>query len=134
MTAPEGPAEKRDVRLDELRARAAPPMQSDLNTVELASAHREQARSMEEKTDGLWQSWLVSVCDGCGDRKPAKALRFEDWPAHDASRPTGTLEAKAPSGTPATAPPGKPDLPARSSLEADLSPENIGAIRRMPPR
>ncbi len=77
---PEAAPHKPDVRLDELRALAPPAQQGDLNTGDLASAHRERAKSMAEKTDGLWQSWLVSVCEGCGDQKPARALRYEEWP------------------------------------------------------
>ena len=43
--------------------------QTDLDTFQLASAHREQAESMREKTNGLWQSWLVSICEGCGPER-----------------------------------------------------------------
>jgi hypothetical protein len=113
------------VKLDELRTMAAPSQQSDLNTVDLASAHREKARSMEDKTDGLWQSWLVSVCDGCGDQKPVRSLRYEEWPDRHAPLTTGSL-GKAPNGASAR--------PPHKSLEADLSPDNVDSIRRMPPR
>ncbi|UIY45778.1 hypothetical protein [Methylobacterium radiotolerans] len=85
---------KSDVQLDELRAAAEPKKQSDLDTFELASAHRERAESVQEKTDGLWQSWLVSVCDGCGDQKPAKARRLEDWLNRNAPLITGSVGNK----------------------------------------
>jgi len=127
----EAASHKPDVRLDELRALAPPAQQSDLNTGELASAHRERAKSMEQKTDGLWQSWLVSVCDGCGDQKPARAQRYEDWPDRTTPLPTnvpGAGRAGRESGTMTVA--------ARPSgrLEADLSPANVDTIRRPPQR
>ena len=116
----------RDVRLDELRTLAEPNQQPDLDTLSLASAHREQARSAQEKTDGLWQSWLVSVCNGCGDQKPAQAQKLEDWPTRDAAATTGAVDRKLPPPRvrAATHPHG--------NLAADLSPENVGGIRRMP--
>ncbi len=109
----------------------APKQQSDLDTVALASAHRERAQSVEEKTTGLWQSWLVSVCNGCGDQKPAKALKTQDWPNRDGPAATGSVTQKPPvvaarhEAKPAAARP-------RGSLEADLSPDTIDSIRRMP--
>ncbi|SFM79671.1 hypothetical protein [Methylobacterium pseudosasicola] len=117
---------KSDVKLDELRTLAAPSQQSDLDTLHLASAHREQARSAQEKTDGLWQSWLVSVCDGCGDQKPARALRIEDWPDRKAAA-TGPADRRAAPTWVRTA-----DTHPHRSLAADLSPDNITGIRRMP--
>lgn len=123
-----GPAPaKRDVQLDELRTLAEPKQQSDLDTLPLASAHREQARSAQEKTDGLWQSWLVSVCDGCGDQKPARALRLEEWPNRAAAAVPGADDRKAPPTRVRAA-----DTAPRRSLAADLSPENVTSIRRMP--
>ena len=105
--------------------------QSDLDTVALASAHRQRAETVQERTNGLWQSWLVSVCDGCGDQKPAKALKLEDWPLRAASATTGSIPHKAlPVAARAD---GKPPAPRpRRTLEADLSPENVDSIRRMP--
>jgi len=108
-----------------------PGQQPDLDTVALAAAHRQHAASVEEKTNGLWQSWLVSVCDGCGDQKPAKALKLEDWPYRTSPVTTGSVLHKAlpvaarADAKPATARP-------RGALEADLSPEKVGSIRRMP--
>ncbi|MCJ2122074.1 hypothetical protein [Methylobacterium sp. J-077] len=116
---------KSDVTLDELRTLATPRPQSDLDTLPLASAHREQARSAQEKTDGLWQSWLVSVCDGCGDQKPARASRAEDWPKREAATAPGD-HRPSPIRVRAA------DSPPHRSLAADLSPESIAGIRRMP--
>jgi hypothetical protein len=57
-----------------------PEKQSDLNTENLASAHRERAMSVQQKTDGLWQSWLVSICEGCGpERQPFTDKTGEDF-------------------------------------------------------
>lgn len=108
-----------------------PTQQSDLDTVALASAHRERAESVQEKTTGLWQSWLVSVCDGCGDQKPAKALKVEDWPYRDAPVTTGSIShtAHPVAAHPDAKPPARRP---RGTLEADLSPDNVDSIRRMP--
>jgi len=132
--APKVAEEKRDVKLDELHALAPPQKQSDLNTVELASAHREQAKSMEEKTDGLWQSWLVSVCEGCGDQKPARAMRFEEWPARDAALKPGSDQKKTATAKPHPAGDVKAVAQRHGAIEADLSSDNLESIRRMPER
>ncbi len=128
-----GPA-KRDVRLEELRALAPPPQQPDLNTVDLASAHRERARSVEEKTDGLWQSWLVSVCEGCGDQKPARSMRYEEWPDRGAPLTTGSFRKGASDGKSAPSQGIRTVHASTGSLGADLSPENVDSIRRRPAR
>lgn len=133
-STPVGPPERRDVQLDELRTAAEPQKQSDLDTVALASAHREQAKSVEEKTNGLWQSWLVSVCDGCGDQKPAKALKLEDWPNRNVPMTTGSVDQKAPSTKAHHSEAKRAEVHHHGSLEADLSPENVDLIRRMPPQ
>ncbi len=122
----------RDVRLDELRMTAEPQRQTDLDTVALASAPREQAKSMEEKTTGLWRSWLTSVCDGCGDQKPAKALKPEDWPMRDKLATTGSVDHKSAQDKVQPDAIKRVRFRSRDSLAADLSPENIGTIRRMP--
>lgn len=130
-----GLPERRDARPDEPRAAAEPKQQPDLDTLALASAHREQAKSMEEKTNGLWQSWVVSVCEGCGDQKPARALTLQDWPNRDVSMTTGSVEHGPAPGTarPAGAKDARrADVHPRGSLEADLSPANLNSIRRMP--
>lgn len=137
LPAPSTPVsspERRDVQLDELRTAAEPQKQSDLDTVALASAHREQAKSVEEKTNGLWQSWLVSVCDGCGDQKPAKALKLEDWPNRNVPMTTGSVDQKAPSTKAHHSEAKRAEVHHHGSLEADLSPENVDLIRRMSPQ
>jgi len=119
--------------LDELRTSPKPVEQGDLNTFTLASAHRERAASMEEKTNGLWQSWLVSICQGCGsDRMPA------------ADR-DGLIYAKKVREQQGRAPTGKarytyfyPTRMLRSGnrqmMADNLSNENIDQIRRDPNR
>lgn len=129
--ASDGTTGKRDVVLDQLRVRAAPKEQTDLNTVELASAHRERAKSMEEKTDGLWQSWLVSVCQGCGDQRPARSMRYEEWPDRDMPFPTGA-EKKASTEKARPAEAAKTTARPHGTLVTDLSPENIDSIRQRP--
>ena len=131
-STPSRPAEKRDLRLDELRTATEPQKQSDLDTVALASAHREQAKSVDDKTSGLWQSWVVSVCEGCGDQKPAKALKLEDWPKRNAPLATGSVDPKAPAAKAGHADAKGVEVRRQSSLEADLSPQNVDQIRRMP--
>ncbi|MCJ2067988.1 hypothetical protein MKK75_04050 [Methylobacterium sp. J-030] len=126
------PPERRDVRLEELQSAPQPKQQSDLDTVALASAHREQAKSVDEKTNGLWQSWVVSVCDGCGDQKPARALKLEDWPNRNVPMTTGSVNPKAPATKVDHAEAKRVEARHHHSLEADLSPENVDAIRRMP--
>ncbi|SDN03395.1 hypothetical protein SAMN05216360_105147 [Methylobacterium phyllostachyos] len=135
---PSGPPERRDGQLDARGGRrdarstvGEPRQQPDLDTVALASAHRERAESVDEKTTGLWQSWVVSVCDGCGDQKPAKALKLEDWPYRTSPVTTGSVLHKAlPVAARADAKPSAPHP--HGTLEADLSPENVDSIRRMP--
>ena len=131
---PSDPPENRAGQPDSPPPPVVPRQQSDLDTVALASAHRERAESVQERTTGLWQSWVVSVCDGCGDQKPARALKLEDWPDRTGALTTGSVGHT-------TAPEKKPHAEAkraefrpRGTLEADLSPENVGSIRRMPPR
>lgn len=131
-STPSRPAEKRDLRLDELHTATEPQKQSDLDTVALASAHREQAKSVDEKTSGLWQSWVVSVCQGCGDQKPAKALKLEDWPKRNVPLTTGSVDPKAPATKVDHAEAKRVEVRHQGSLEADLSPENVDSIRRMP--
>lgn len=128
------PPQKPDVRLDELRAAAEPKKQSDLNTFELASAHRERAESAQEKTNGLWQSWLVSVCEGCGDQKPAKAYRYEDWPNRKAPMTTGSVGTKVAPEKVRHPIRKRAEAPHHGAFEADLSPEHVDSIRRMPQR
>jgi hypothetical protein len=129
---PTSSPERRDFQLDELRTATEPKKQSDLDTVALASAHREQAKSAEEKTNGLWQSWVVSVCDGCGDQKPAKALKVEDWPNRNLPLTTGSVDQKTPPLKANHAETNRGEVRHHGNMEADLSPENVDSIRRMP--
>lgn len=128
------PRQKPDVRLDELRAAAEPKKQLDLDTFELASAHRERAESAQEKTNGLWQSWLVSVCVGCGDQGPAKAYRHEDWPNRNAPLTTGSVGIKVLPERLRRVEMRQSGARHRGAFEADLSPEHVDSIRRMPRR
>ncbi|MDP4027211.1 hypothetical protein Q8W71_32065 [Methylobacterium sp. NEAU 140] len=104
--------------------------QMDLDTVALASAHRERAKSSEEKTNGLWQSWLVSVCDGCGDQKPAQFLKRQDYPLRDVMA-TGSVDQGPQHNRVQPHLVKRSEVPKHGSLAADLSPENVGTIRRM---
>ena len=130
-STPASPSERGNVQLDELRTATEPKKQSDLNTIALASAHRERAASVQEKTDGLWQSWVVSICDGCGDQKPARLSRYEEWPRREVSLTTGSVDRKAPSEKVRQTEVKRAESRHHSSLEADLSPEKVDAIRRM---
>lgn len=119
--------------LDKLQALPRPTEQGDLNTSQLASAHREQAASMQEKTNGLWQSWLVSVCEGCGsDRRP-----FTD---RDGDEYLKRLRAKQASGTTEKPkyiyyyPAGGEQKAKPSNIAVNLSNESIDQIRRDPNR
>jgi hypothetical protein len=117
---------------DRLTFAGQPEKQSDLDTVALASAHREQAVSTQEKTNGLWQSWLVSVCEGCGDQKPYRRRRLEDWPARDAPLATGSVNPKASPGAHQSSGVKHAAYGHHGDLAADLAPENVASIRRMP--
>lgn len=52
--------------LDEIHALPKPKQQTDLDTTRIVSIRREMAPSAEERRGGLWQSWIVAVCNGCG--------------------------------------------------------------------
>ncbi|MCJ2081868.1 hypothetical protein [Methylobacterium sp. J-090] len=123
---------KVDVRLDELRYAATPRQAKDLDTLKLASAQRQRAESVSEKTNGLWQSWIVSICEGCGNTPPYKKTVGDDF-ANRKGRYVAGLEGKV--VEPQASAPRKA-LPVRNwrSLYADLSTENISQIRRMPAR
>ena len=136
LTCVAGPAlaqSNDDARLNELQAAPEPAQQKDLDTFKLASAHRERAESQREKTNGLWQSWLVSICEGCG---PERQPYFK----RDRSQVTGKVApntvavqkpaADAPKAAAAAAKPQKPK--AAASLLANLSDHDVDQIRRMP--
>ncbi len=74
----------------------------------------------------------MSVCDGCGDQKPAKALKLEDWPVRTVPLTTGSIDHKAAPEKRPHAEAKRAESHTRGTLEADLSPENLGSIRRMP--
>jgi hypothetical protein len=118
--------------LDQFDSLPKPAQQSDLDTFALASAHRERAESIRQRTDGLWQSWLVSICAGCGedrrsvtDREGAEDLRTLriGQPERGPARPRFTYYVPADGRVP------RPD-----NISADLSNENIDQIRRDPNR
>ena len=121
-------------KLDEMEATGRPKQQDDLDTFKLASAHREQAKSLDEKTNGLFQSWVVSICQGCGvdTKSPAKELKAKDFPLRDVPMTTGAIDLgkKAEAPKEAAAPESRKQL--RTSVATDLSPESIDAIRQMP--
>lgn len=121
-----------DAKLNELRAGPEPKKQGDLDTLQLASAHRERAVSVEERTNGLWQSWLTSVCEGCGDTPSYRKTVDDDFANRRslASRGSESLAGREPSKR---LPRNKPESFGRP-LYADLSPEIVGQIRRMPKR
>lgn len=85
---------------------------------------------MEEKTNGLWQSWLVSICEGCGP----ESRPFTDWSGDAYTRRLRAQQgpAEKPRYTYYGAPGGGSDGPA--SLVSNLSNENIDRIRRDPNR
>ena len=111
--------------------RAAPAPTKDLDTLQLASAHRERAASVDEKTNGLWQSWTTSICEGCGDTPPYRTTVRSYYVNGRRSAGVETSpEAARPRAAPRTA---APETSGRS-LYTDLSTENIDRIRRMPAR
>ena len=126
-----GAPEKRDIQLEEFRTATEPRQQSELDTFALASAHREQAKSAAEKTDVVWQSWVVSVCKGCGDQGPAKTLKLEDWQNRDVPMTTGAVGRKLPLGKVRSTEAKRAEIHRQGSLEADLSPGNLTSIKGM---
>ena len=109
--------------------------QADLDTFQLASAHRERAESMREKTNGLWQSWLVSVCEGCGpERTPyfkKRSQLSQKVPAQTA--PAATAQQSTPK--PAETKTVTSRVVSRrnvASIYEDLSDSRIEEIRRTP--
>ncbi|MGU3360356.1 hypothetical protein ACLBWX_08495 [Methylobacterium sp. M6A4_1b] len=128
---------KIDAELGELRAAPVPSQAKDLDTLQLASAQRERAASVEEKTNGLWQSWTVSICEGCGTTPSYKTTIDDDFANRKRvvdlkSKGESARSAPAKVARPAPEQPS-PQAPGRS-LYADLSTENISQIRRMPGR
>ena len=123
---------RNDVQLNELRTAPTPKQVDDLNTLQLASAHRDRAASVDEKTNGLWQSWTTSICEGCGNTPP-----YQDTVRNDFSTRKGLVGLKAeadPRKQQQAAPQKVQPEPLKRSLYTDLSNENIDQIRRMPGR
>ena len=87
---------------------------------------------MRQKTNGLWQSWVVSICEGCDDQKPYGTRRLEDWPARRGRYTTGPADSKAAGSSVHHVESRRAEVRRHGSLEANLSTENIDAIRRMP--
>lgn len=119
-----------DTLLNELRTAPVPKQAPDLDTMQLASAQRERAASMEEKTNGLWQSWTMSICEGCGDTPSYKKTVSDNFANKKPRYATGS-EGSALRRQALTSRSRTPDK-APHSLYADLSTENISQIRRMP--
>ncbi|MCJ2005619.1 hypothetical protein [Methylobacterium sp. J-092] len=127
-----GDKTKDDVLLNELRTAPKPKQVGDLDPVQLASAHRERAASVAEKTNGLWQSWTTSICEGCGSTPP-----YQDTVRNDFANRKGLAGLKAgaePGKQNQSAPRKAQSEPAKQNLYTDLSTENIDQIRRMPGR
>ena len=120
-----------DAKLNELRAAPEPKQQKDIDTLQLASARRERAESVREKTEGLWQSWTTSICEGCGDTPFYRKTIEKDFATRKGL-------AGVTSGTVASGP--QPAVRGEAlerygrRLYTDLSPETVGQIRRMPRR
>lgn len=121
-----------DTRLNELRTAPEPKQQKDLDTLQLASAHRERSESVQERTNGLWQSWTTSICEGCGGTPSYRKTIQDDF-----------ANRKGNAGLSPGAPAVSPEQAARRAVPperysrqiyTDLSSENIDQIRRMPRR
>ena len=119
-----------DTKLNELRAAPEPKQQPDIDTLQLASAHRERAESVEEKTNGLWQSWTISICEGCGNTPSYRKTVADDFANRKRLIDEGSASATA-REAPRRALRNKPEGYGRR-LYATLSPEAVGQIRRMP--
>ncbi|MEA1833460.1 hypothetical protein U8607_15350 [Methylobacterium durans] len=106
--------------------------QPDLDTLKLASAHRERAQSVQERTNGLWQSWLVSICEGCGP----SGRPYQDSIRNDMERNTPTFMQEAAASDRARMRASRA-LPAQTfnrRIYSDLSTETVAQIRRTPAR
>lgn len=102
VSAQEGPA---NAVLDQLHAAPRPKAQPDLDTVQLAAAHRERAASHDERTNGLWQSWVVAICKGCGVRE----RQHSDQDVKElVRRSTGNGRIDSPGNPPTAAKPSAP--------------------------
>ncbi|WP_264045106.1 hypothetical protein [Methylobacterium flocculans] len=131
VTGPSLAQESDGARVNELEASTKLTQQLDLDTFKIASVHRERAESMREKTNGLWQSWLVSICEGCGPERQPYFKRS----------PTQVSEKAAPK--PAVVQSKSNDMPKIAAIQlqkrsrvitvaSDLSDSSIDQIRRAP--
>lgn len=114
--------------LDALAALPKPKQRTDLDTYKLASAHRERAETMQEKTDGLWQSWIVSICEGCGPQMLSYKQR-----ALDAGMKREAATSERPASAEVRSRPvivQRPTRPKIARIYADLSAEGLDRIRR----
>ncbi|KAB1068732.1 hypothetical protein [Methylobacterium planeticum] len=118
-----------DAKLNELRAAPEPKPAKDIDTLQLASAHRERAESVREKTEGLWQSWTTSICEGCGDTPSYRKTIEKDFADR---KGIAGLNSGAVASGPQAAPRQEPLEQFGRRLYTDLSPESVGQIRRMP--
>lgn len=107
--------------------------QADLDTVKLAAAHREQAKSTDERTNGLWQSWLVSICKGCGDLPPARQ-HVEEQARRDAATSLRTTERQRPPEEAKPVAGREGDRGEARIPESDLSDQAVDRIRATPAR
>ena len=120
-----------DATLNELQAAAKPAQQKDLDTFKLASAHRERAESMREKTNGLWQPWLVSICEGCGPERQPYSTR--PWSlVSEKAAPNAVAVQKPTTEAPKAAAVKPQKSRGATSLLANLSDRDVHQIRRMP--
>jgi hypothetical protein len=118
-------------RLNELEASTKPAQQTDLDTFKIASAHREKAESMREKTNGLWQSWLVSICEGCGPERQPYFKRSPTQVSEKAAPKPAILQNKSNDTPKITA--IQPQKRSRIvTVASDLSDSSIDQIRRAP--
>ncbi|WP_162560867.1 hypothetical protein [Methylobacterium durans] len=106
--------------------------QTDLDTMQLASAHRERSETVQERTNGLWQSWLVSVCEGCGPKmKPYSETIRND---QERNVPTFTVGETSFDAARLASYRSLPSSEYSRRIYTDLTTENIDQIRRSPSR
>jgi len=131
VTAPSLAQEADGARLKELEASTKTPQQTDLDTFKIASAHRERADSMREKTNGLWQSWLVSICEGCGPERQPYFKRSSAQVSEKAA-PKSVVVDNKPTSVPKTAASQPQKRLSVITVASDLSDSSIDQIRRAP--
>ncbi|KAB1073859.1 hypothetical protein [Methylobacterium planeticum] len=120
-----------DARLNVLRAAPEPKQAKDIDTLQLASAQRVRAASVQEKTEGLWQSWTTSICEGCGDTPSYRKTIEKDFSSRKSTAGTNPGAVSVASRQ-QPAPREAISEQYGRRLYSDLSPETVGQIRRMP--